>query len=61
MRDSVKNTDDLASFLTDHSPIIFSCFENKKKIQVEAFGNLKTALLKMKNMFFRWKNLFYIL
>ena len=64
MQVSVKNTDDvLASLLTDHSPITFSCFKNEESNRGRA--NLITAWLKMnlkKNCFryfkwtFQWKH-----
>ena len=47
MQVSVKNTDVLASLLTDHLPITFSCFKNEKAIEVADYGNLITASLKM--------------
>ena len=57
MQVSVKKTD----VLTDQSQLHFHIVKMKKAIEVEAFGNLITAWLKMKNMFTRWKNLFQIL
>ena len=46
MQVSVKNTDDvLASLLTGHSPITFSCFKNGESNRGRA--NLITAWLKM--------------
>ena len=46
MQVSVKNSDDvLASLLTDHSPITFSCFKNEESNRGRA--NLITAWLKM--------------
>ena len=42
MQVSVKNTDVLASLLTDHSPITFSCFKNEE-------SNIGTGLWKFNN------------
>ena len=42
MQVSVKNTDVLASLLTDHSPITFSCFKNEE-------SNKGTGLWKFNN------------
>ena len=43
MQVSVKNSDVLASLLTDHSPNTFSYCKIEEAIEVEAFENLITA------------------
>ena len=43
MQVSIKNTDVLASLLTDHLPITFYVLKIKKAIEVEAVGNLIIA------------------
>ena len=54
MQVSGKNTDVLASPLTDHLPITFLYCKNE---ETDAFRNLRTAWLKTKNMFTIWKKI----
>ena len=42
---SVKNTDVLASLLTDHSPITFSCFSNEKSNRGRGFWKFNNSLI----------------
>ena len=45
MQVSVKNTDILASLLTDYSPITFSCFNNKESNRVSGFWKFNNSLI----------------
>ena len=42
---SVKNTDVLASLLTDHSPITFSCFSNEESNRGRGFWKFNNSLI----------------
>ena len=44
MQVSVKNTDVLASLLTDHSPITFSCFKNEESNRGRGLWNFNNSL-----------------
>ena len=45
MQFSVKNTDVLASLLTDHSPIIFSYFKNEESNRGRGFWKFNNSLI----------------
>ena len=45
MQVSVKNTDVLASLLTDHSPIIFSCFKNEESNRGRGLWKFNNSLI----------------
>ena len=45
MQVSVKNADVLASLLTDHSPIIFSCFKNEEINRGRSFWKFNNGLI----------------
>ena len=61
MQVSVKHTDVLASLLTDHSPIIFSCFKNEETNRCRSFWKFDNSfienveyVLQMKKFYFRF-------
>ena len=45
MQVSIKTTDVLVSLLTDHSPILFSCFKNEESNRGTGFGKLNNSLI----------------
>ena len=45
MQVSVKNTDVLASLLTDHSPVTFSCFKNEESNRGKGFWKFNNSLI----------------
>ena len=45
MQVSVKNTDVLASLLTDHSPITFSCFKNEESNRGRGLWKFNNSLI----------------
>ena len=45
MQVSVKNTDVLASLLTDHLPITFSCFKNEESNRGRGFWKFNNSLI----------------
>ena len=61
MQVSVKNTDVLASLLTDHSPVTFSYCKNEESNGGRGFWKFNNSLIEneeyvhqMKNFFFRY-------
>ena len=61
MQVSVKNTDVLASLLTDHSPIIFSCFSNEKSNRGRGFRKSNNTLTENEEYVVQMKKIFKIL
>ena len=53
MQVSVKNIDALASLLTDHSPITFSCFKNKESNRGVGFWKFNSSLIENEMKKFR--------
>ena len=45
MQVSVKNADLLASLLTDHSPVLFSCFKNDESNKGRGFWKFNNSLI----------------
>ena len=59
LQESVKNPDALATFLTDHSPIMFSLLANLKGREVEVCGNIITLYVRKVHALIAWKNMSY--
>ena len=58
MQVSAKNTDVLASLLTDYSTITFSCFKNEESNRGRAFWKFNNSLIESEEYVLQMKNLF---
>ena len=57
MQASVKNTDVLASLLTDHSPITFSCLKNEESNRGRGFWKFNNSLIENVEYVFQKKKI----
>ena len=55
MQVSVKNTDVLASLLTDHSPSALSCFKNEESNRGRGFWKFNNSLIEKEEYFHQMK------
>ena len=57
MQISVKNTEVLASLLTDHSPITFSCFKNKESNRGRGLWIFNNSFIEKEEYVYQMKKL----